>query len=210
MLRLRREHPRVEPARHALLRDDRRDRRLRRQELRVLVRPRGTERRAAVLEQVDLVGREPPVLLDERPLLLEQRDRRGELRLRELVRILDPERRLRLRQVERRVGDLDRVVRDRDLALVLRVVDRGPARRLLLALRVVEQHVRPELQRDAVVLPVDRVVRRRLERLEEVLVRRDQGRCSSRPPRPSRSAAGSRHPRPRPCRTGRRRPRSSG
>ena len=73
---------------------------------------------------------------------------------------------LRLHQVQRRVGDLDRVVRHGDLALVLRAVDRRPRRRRRLhLLRVVEQRVRPPLQRDAVVLAADRVVRRRLERL---------------------------------------------
>ena len=88
-------------------------------------------------------------------------DRRELLRV-ELVRILDPERRLFLREVERRVGDLDRVVRDRDLALVRRVVDHRPAVDLREILRVVEQDVRPELQRDPSVLAVDRVGRRRL------------------------------------------------
>ena len=88
---------------------------------------------------------------------------------------LIPSARLRLREVERRVGDLDRVVRDRDLALVLRRVDRAPARRLLRErLRVVHQHVRAELDRDPVVLPSTVLCARRLERLEEVLVGRDQ------------------------------------
>ena len=40
---------------------------------------------------------------------------------------------LRLHQVQRRVGDLDRVVGDGDLALVLRAVDRGPRRRRRLS-----------------------------------------------------------------------------
>ena len=91
VLRLRGEHPRVEPAGHALLRDHRGDRHLGRLQRVDLVRPRGADRRPAVLEQVDLVGREGPVLLHERPLLLEQLHRRVELRLRQLVRVLDPE-----------------------------------------------------------------------------------------------------------------------
>ena len=97
-----------------------------------------------------------------------------ELGLRQLVRVLDPEARLRLHQVERRVRDLDRVVRHRELALVLRAVDRVPARRRRVhLLRVVDERVRSPLHRDAVVLAVDRVVRRRLERRQEVLPARD-------------------------------------
>src|SRR5581483_11264095 len=114
-----------------------------------------------VLEVVYLLTARWPVALDEGLLLLEQVDRRVELGGVELVRVLDPQRRLRLHQVERGVGDLDRVVRDRDLALVLRGVDRAPRRRRWLnLLRVVEEDVRPPLQRDPIVLAIDRVVRR--------------------------------------------------
>src|SRR5215472_4497619 len=107
---------------------------------------------------------------DEFPLVLEKGDRRVELLLVQLVRILDPEIRLRVLQVERPVRDLDRIVRDRDLALVLRVVERRPAGRARLdLLRVVEEDVRPPLDRNAVVDAVDGVVRRRLEDRDEVV-----------------------------------------
>ena len=87
-------------------------------------------------------------------------------------------------------------------ALVLRVVDRRPARRRRRdRLRVVEQRVRAPLQRDAVVLAVDRVVRRRLQLRDEVLPVRDQRRRSSAARRRRGSAAGSRRRRRRPCRT---------
>ena len=166
VLRLRGEHPRVEPAGGALLRD----RSPRPAPLAFSVPGREPARSAPsqaspLLISSALSARADPVLLDQRPLLLEQVHDRVELRLVQLVGILDPERGLRLHQVQRGVGDLDRVVRDRDPALVLRAVDRRPARRRRLDLvRPVEQRVRPELERDAVVLAVDRVVRRRLER----------------------------------------------
>ena len=67
------------------------DRRLRRLQRVRLVRPRGADHRVAVLEQVDLVGGERPVLLDQRLLLLEQVDRRVELGLVELVGVPDAE-----------------------------------------------------------------------------------------------------------------------
>ena len=210
MLRLRRQHPRVEPAGRALLRD------------RVL-RPApwppaacssgtATTRRSTAspfLNRSISSEASAQYFLISGCCFLSSAIVAVELGRVQLVRILDPERRLRLRQVERRVGDLDRVVRDGDLALVLRAVDRRPARRRRLHLRrVVEQRVRAPLERDAVVLAVDRVVRRRLEGLDEVLPVRDSAR---RPPgrRRRRSAAGSRRPRPRPCRTGRRRPSAS-
>ena len=76
----------------------------------------------------------------------------------------------RLREVQRRVRDLDRVVRHGDLALELRAVEHRDAGRGRLHLRrVVEQRVRAPLQRDPVVLALHRVVRRALEALEELL-----------------------------------------
>ena len=156
-------------------RDDLLDRRLRTLELQRLVRPAGAHPDVAVLERRDLVGGVVPVPLQERLLLLQQGHRGVQLVLRQFVRILDPEARLRLLQVESRVGDLDRVVRDRQLALVLAGVDGGPAgRRRLHLLRVVDQGVRAPLHRDAVVDALDRVVRGRLEGRQEVLPRRDQ------------------------------------
>ena len=79
------------------------------------------------------------------------------------------------RQVERGVGDLDRVVRDRDLARVLLGVDHRPGRRgLRKDLGRVQQVVRPELKRDAVVHAVDRVEIRALQEGPKLLPRRDQ------------------------------------
>ena len=175
MRRLLGEHPRVRPAGGADRGDDLLDRHSLLLERGRVGRPDGAERHVAVRERGPAVGVVVPVELDELPLILKQRDRRVELLLVQLVRILDPEVRLRMLQVERRVGDLDRVVRDRDLALVLRVVQRCPARRARLDLRlVVEQNVRAPLEGDAVVDAVDGVVRRRLEDRDEVLPARDQ------------------------------------
>ena len=82
---------------------------------------------------------------------------------------------LDLGQVERGVGDLDRVVGHRDLARVLLVVEHRPRRRRRRERRLgVEQHVRAELVGDAVVLAADGVERRRLQERVEVLPRRDQ------------------------------------
>ena len=79
------------------------------------------------------------------------------------------------RQVKRGVGDLDRVVRDRDLAGVLLGVDDRPRRRGLGEdLGRVEQVVRSELERDPVVHAVDRVELRALQEGPELLPGRDQ------------------------------------
>ena len=170
MLRLGRQHPAVRPSGGALLAGievlDLGARRLQRDRL---VRPGGADHGVAVLEQLDLVGGERPVLLDQRALLLQQLDGGVQLLLVELVGILDAEARILRRQIERRVGDLDRIVGHGDLALVLSVVDRRPARRRRRhLLGVVQEHVRPPFVGEAVVHAVDRVVRRRLQLGDEV------------------------------------------
>ena len=175
MLRFRRDHPRVGPAGCAFLGDEVLHRRLRRLQRVRLIRPRRADRRSPALEEVDLVAGGRPVLLDEGVLLLQQVDGCLELGVRQLVRILDPEVRFRLGEVEGGVGDLDRIVRDRDLALVLGAVQHAPRiRGGLHLLRVVEERVRPPLQRDPVVHALDRVVGGRLQLRDEVLPVRDQ------------------------------------
>ncbi len=72
----------------------------------------------------DLLRVVRPVLADVLALSLEELDGRVELLLVELVRILDPEVRLVLAQVQRRVRDVDRVVVRGHLAgLLARVVE---------------------------------------------------------------------------------------
>ena len=105
------------------------------------------------------------------PLPLEQVDRRPELLVVELVDVLDPEVGLRRLQVERGVGDVDRVVVGRDLALVTRarVEHRAPGvRRRLDLVGAPHQHVGAAAVRDTVGPAVDRVPGLALQALEHV------------------------------------------
>jgi hypothetical protein len=89
MLRLRREHPRVQPAGRAFLRDEVANRCAGGTSLRRRLGPTGPDDDIAALEELDLIGRIDPVFLDQRPLLLEQGDRSVELLLVQLVGIGD-------------------------------------------------------------------------------------------------------------------------
>src|SRR5204863_8368380 len=97
------------PARGSLRGDQALDRELVGDQRALLQRPGGAYRDVAVLEQFDLVRGQRPVLLDQRTLFFEQVGRRVELRFGQLVRVFDAEAGVGLREVERRVGDLDRV-----------------------------------------------------------------------------------------------------
>ena len=93
------------------------------------------------------------------------------------VRVRDPELGLRLHQVEGGVGDVDRVVVGRDLALVRRgrIEHDAPAVGLRRDdRRVVHQDVRAAAVGHAVADAVDRVVGLVLQAVEHVLVVRDQ------------------------------------
>ena len=168
MRRLGGEHPGVAPSGRAFARDGVRERPAVALELDRLVRPCGADESVAVLEIENLLRRGRPVLLDQLPLLHQQRHSGVELLFRELVGICDAETRLGLAQVQRRVRDRDRIVVRGDDSLVGRVVDRAPAGRRDLELGgVVQQHIGAPLQRDSVMHAVDRVVGRILEvRLE--------------------------------------------
>ncbi len=117
-----REHPCVAPASCPFGRDGLRHLRAGKPKLGGLVRSRGADDNVPVLEQRDLVAGCAPVLIDQRPLLLQQSNRRVELLLSQLVWVFDSEVGLRLHEVKRGVGDLDGVVGHRHKALVGRVV----------------------------------------------------------------------------------------
>ena len=138
-------------------------------------RPSSAQDDVTALEQRLLGGDVGPVLLDQRLLCLEQVDHGVELLLRQLVRVRDLQAWVLDAQVERGVGDLDRVVGHGDQAAVLLVVQHAPSggggRELV---RVVQEGVGAPLQRHAVVDAVDRVERRRLELVAEVLPVGDQ------------------------------------
>ncbi len=143
-----REHPRVAPSGRALLGNGVRDLHLLVDaELVGLVGPRVADHHVAALEKADLVACAGPVLLDEGSLLLQQSDDRVELRLRQLIRVGDVQTRVLLAEVQRRIGNLDRVAIHGDEPRVGLVVENAPARRRGSELgRVVQQRVGTPLQ----------------------------------------------------------------
>ncbi len=148
-------------------------------ELEVLVLPGRPDLVVTVRVRLDLLGGVGPVLADVRPLLLQQVDRGVELLVVQLVRVVDPEIGLVRLQVDGGVGDVDRVVVGRDLALVLgrllRIQDHRPGlRRRADVVGVPHQQVRPATVRDPVMGAVERVVRLVLEVGEDRLVVRHQ------------------------------------
>src|SRR5207248_11303918 len=108
------QHPGVGPAGHALLGDHLAHVHAGLAQVVRHQRPAGADHRVTRLEQLLEVGGEHPVLAHEAALLLELGHDLVERVLADRVRVLLPE------ELERRVRDLDRVVRHRDLALVLR------------------------------------------------------------------------------------------
>ena len=117
--RLRRQHPRVGPAGRALSRDQVLHRRLRGLQRVRLVRPRRARSTASpFLNRSISSDASAQYFLISGRCCLEQVDSRVQLILLQRIRVLDAELRSRSRQVERGVGDLDRVVGDGDLALV--------------------------------------------------------------------------------------------
>ena len=142
--------------------------------------PRRAEHRRTLLERALGLRVVVPVLADDRVLILQQRDRRIELLLVQRVRILDTEIGLRSLQVQRRVGDVDRCVVRGDLARVRRCLVEHHAPRIGRRrddIGVPHQIVGTPAVRDAVVLPVARVVLLLLEERREVGVVLDERRC---------------------------------
>ena len=135
-----------------------------------------------LVERLDLLGVVGPVLADVLVLLLQQLDRRVELLLVELVRIGDSQIRLVRAQVQRRVGDVDRVVVRGDLAAELVAAlskttshDVGAG---LTSSGCTSSTFAATVVRDPVVDAVERVVRLVLQRVGDVVVVRRSGRCS--------------------------------
>ena len=160
------DHPRVRPAGRTLDGLDRLHRhgRVSARQLQVHVRPRRPDHAVGVRVRRDLsCGRPGPVLAHVRRLRLQQLHRGVELLLVQLVRVLDSEIGLRRLQPERGVGDEDRVVVDRDLALVRRELilfpDHPPAVRVLRnSVGAEHEVVGAAPVGHAVGLPVERVV----------------------------------------------------
>ena len=134
--------------------------------------------RVAVRERRLLLRVVRPVLADVLALLLEQVDRGLELLVVELVDVVDPEVGLGRLQVHRRVGDVDRVVVGRDLALVGRLPGRRPRPSESGACLILsERHISRFAPRPCGMpygCAVDRVPRLVLQRREDVRVVRDQ------------------------------------